>query len=270
MGEEGIFINLVEKHEELSDKKTKKAEQKSILKNDYLPPPGHMSFLKIGDNTTEDVDDEEEEEEDSDVVDQVEEFVNENVDYAQDNTDGDNSQNEEHSAREISKLSHLIFHNGVVWNHGRTWDFAEDWFCLDIEWGPSSLVTGSLKHVQAFHVTSKSQGSSMEECSTSLGYVLAASVDMSDEDEDFIIVIFGGQSTETATTSYRLEIVTGPSDFYGSLTCKAYKSKPRSYKEFKLPDDYSHYIICIIHYAIYTKGIHGCSYLYYALIININ
>ena len=40
---EGIFINLVEKHEELSDKKTKKAEQKSILKNDYLPPPGHMS-----------------------------------------------------------------------------------------------------------------------------------------------------------------------------------------------------------------------------------
>ena len=36
MGEEGIFINLVEKHEELSDKKTKKAEQKSILKNDYL------------------------------------------------------------------------------------------------------------------------------------------------------------------------------------------------------------------------------------------
>ena len=151
-----------------------------------------------------------------------------------------------------------------------TWDISEDWFCLDIEWGPSSLVTGSLKHVQAFHVTSKSQGPSMEECSTSLGYVLAASVDLSDEDEDFIIVIFGGQSTETATTSYRLEIVTGPSDFYGSLTCKAYKSKPRSYKEFKLPDDYSHYIICIIHYAIYTKGIHGCSYFYYALIININ
>ena len=34
--EEGMFINLVEKHEELTDKKTKKAEQKSILKNDYL------------------------------------------------------------------------------------------------------------------------------------------------------------------------------------------------------------------------------------------
>ena len=33
--EEGMFINLVEKHEELTDKKTKKAEQKSILKNDY-------------------------------------------------------------------------------------------------------------------------------------------------------------------------------------------------------------------------------------------
>ena len=32
MEERGIFINLVEKHEELSDKKTKKAEQKSILK----------------------------------------------------------------------------------------------------------------------------------------------------------------------------------------------------------------------------------------------
>ena len=29
---EQIFINLLEKHEELSDKRTKKAEQKSILK----------------------------------------------------------------------------------------------------------------------------------------------------------------------------------------------------------------------------------------------
>ena len=92
---------------------------------------------------------------------------------------------------------------------------------MDIEWGPSSLVTGSLKHVQAFHVTSKSQGPAMEECSTSLGYVLSASAEMSDEDTDFIIVIFGGQSTETATTSNRLEIVTGPSDFHGSLNCKA-------------------------------------------------
>ena len=94
MEERGIFINLVEKHEELSDKKTKKAEQKSILKNDYLPPPGHMSFLKIGDNTAEDVDDAEEEK-DSDVGDHVE-------DNEQDDIDGDNAQIEEHSAREIS------------------------------------------------------------------------------------------------------------------------------------------------------------------------
>ena len=120
----GMFINLVEKHEELTDKKTKKAELNSIKKNDYIPPPGHISFLKEGKN--------------------------------------ENGQ----------RTFYLIFHNGVVWNHGRTWDFAEDWFCLDIEWGPSSLVTGSLKHVQSFHVTSKSQGPSMEECSTSLGYVL--------------------------------------------------------------------------------------------------
>ena len=46
----GEFINLVEKKQELRDKTTKKAEQKNILKSEYVPPPGHVSILKQGIN----------------------------------------------------------------------------------------------------------------------------------------------------------------------------------------------------------------------------
>ena len=63
----------------------------------------------------------------------------------------------------------------------------------------------------------------MENCSTSFGYVLAAAVDMSEDGCDsFEVLIFGGQSTETAKTSSRLEIVSGPNDFGGPLDCRAY------------------------------------------------
>ena len=188
-----IFLNLLEKHDKLIDKTTKKSEQKSIQKSDYIPPTGHISILKSG------VSDE----------------------------DG-------------TKTCHLIFHNGVNWKHGRSWDFAEDWFCLDIAWSSSFINTENLKHVQAFHVTSKSPGASMENCSTSFGFVLAAAVDLSDHDSDsFCVLLFGGQSTETALTSNRLEIVTGPNDFDGTLDCKAYRAGPRVYNEYKLPSDYS-------------------------------
>ena len=189
-----IFVNLLEKQEELTDKKTKKAEQKSITKSDYIPPPGHISLLRQG-VTEED---------------------------------------------ELKK-AHLIFHNGVNWHHGRSWDFAEDWVCLDISLGLSYISADNLKHVQAFHVTSKSQGASMEGCSTSFGYVLAAGVDLSVADSDsFEILIFGGQSTETAKTSNRLEIVSGPNDFSGPLDCRAYRAEPRQYKEYQLPNEFSH------------------------------
>ena len=192
MAAAGLFINLLEKHEVLTDKKTKKAEEKSIKKSDYVAPPGHNSFLKHG---------------------VIEDGIS---------------------------TSYLIFHNGVSWQHGRTWDFAEDWFCMEISWSSSSISTENLNHVQAFHVTSKSQGASMENCSTSLGYVLAAAADLSEPESDsFEVLVFGGQSTETAQTSNRLEIVTGPSDFDGALDCKAYRSGPRLYKEFKLPNEYS-------------------------------
>ena len=188
----GVFVNLLEKHEVLTDKKTKKAETKSIKKNDYVAPAGHISFVKHG-------------------VDE----------------DG-------------LKTSYLIFHNGAAWNQGRTWDFSEDWFCLEINWNSSSISSENLQHVQAFHVTTKSQGAAMENCSTSFGYVLSAGVDLTDAGSDtFEVVIFGGQSTETAKTSNRLEVVTGPSDFDGALHCKAYRSEPRLYKEYKLPEDYS-------------------------------
>ena len=188
-----IFLNLLENHETLTDKTTKKAEQKSIQKSDYIAPPGHISIIKTG--------------------------------VAEE--DG-------------TKTAHLIFHNGVNWKHGRTWDFAEDWFCLDITWSSSFINTEDLKHVQAFHVTSKSSGASMEECSTSFGYVLAAAVDLSEADSDsFEVLLFGGQSTETAITSNRLEIVSGPVDFHGPLHCKAYRGGPRMYKEYNLPSEYN-------------------------------
>ena len=48
MAEPPIFVNLLEKQEELTDKKTKKAEQKSITKSDYIPPPGHISLVRQG------------------------------------------------------------------------------------------------------------------------------------------------------------------------------------------------------------------------------
>ena len=188
MARPGEFINLLEKHEELSDKKTKKAEQKSIIKSEYIPPPGHISFLRQG--VTEDG----------------------------------------------VRTCYLIFHNGVSWHHGRTWDFAEDWFCLPINWSSESVSTEDLQHVQSFHVTSKASGAAMENCSTSFGYVQAAAVDLSEDySEDFIILKFGGQSTETAITSNRLEIISGPNDFDGPLHCQAYRSEPRVYKEYKLP-----------------------------------
>ena len=188
----GSFYNLIEKHEQLYDKKTKKAELKSIKKHDYVPPPGHISFLKPG------------------------------------------------KAADGMFKAHLIFHNGVVWEHGRTWDFSEDWFCLDIVWNSNSINTGDLKYVQAFHTTTKPSGAAMENCSTSLGYVQAAAVDISDEgSEEFKFILFGGQSTETATTSNRLEIVTGPNSFEGPLHCKAYRSNHRSYQELRLPNDFS-------------------------------
>ena len=44
----GVFVNLLEKHEVLTDKKTKKAETNSIKKNDYVAPAGHISFMKHG------------------------------------------------------------------------------------------------------------------------------------------------------------------------------------------------------------------------------
>ena len=191
MSTEGVFINLLQTQQQISDKRTKKAEQKVIKKSEYLPPPGHISIIRNG--TSE---------------------------------DGD-------------RTSHLIFHNGIVWKHGRTWDYAEDWFCLDISWNLNSISCDNLKHVQAFHVTSKSTGPAMEECSTSFGYVQAASCDLSDESSDlFKVIIFGGQSTETATTSDRLEIISGPNDFDGPLDCQAYRSHPREYSEFKLPREY--------------------------------
>ena len=189
-----IFLNLLEKHEELTDKKTKKAEQKSINKSDYIAPPGHISILRQGATEEDEI-----------------------------------------------KAAHLIFHNGVNWQHGRSWDFAEDWFCLDIRLGSSFISTENLKHVQAFHVTSKSQGAAMEDCSTSFGYVLAAAVDMSEDGCDsFEVLIFGGQSTETAKTSSRLEIISGPNDFGGPLDCRAYRPEPRLYQEFQLPTEFSH------------------------------
>ena len=46
----GVFVNLLEKHEVLTDKKRKKAEEKSIKKNDYVAPAGHLSFIKHGVN----------------------------------------------------------------------------------------------------------------------------------------------------------------------------------------------------------------------------
>ena len=188
----GTFHNLIEKHEQLTDKKNKKAELKSIKKHDYVPPPGHISFLRPG-------------------------------------------KDEDGMSR-----CHLIFHNGVVWEHGRTWDFSEDWFCMDIAWKSDSITTGDLKYVQAFHTTSKPSGAAMENCSTSFGYVQAAGSDMSNDDSDcFKFVMFGGQSTETATTSNRLEIVTGPNNFEGPLCCTAYRSQPRAYCELPLPQDFS-------------------------------
>ena len=176
----GTFYNLIEKHEQLTDTKTKKAEMKSIKKHDYVPPPGHIGFLKHG------------------------------------------------PVEDGFSTSHLIFHNGVVWEHGRTWDFSEDWFCMDIVWKSDSISTGDLKYVQAFHTTTKPAGAAMERCSTSMGYVQAAGVDVSDDDhEHFKFVLFGGQSTETATTTNRLEIVSGPSNFEGPLKCTAYRSQQR-------------------------------------------
>ena len=48
-----------------------------------------------------------------------------------------------------TKSCHLIFHNGVDWKHGTSWDFVEDWFCSDITWSSSVINTENLKHVQA-------------------------------------------------------------------------------------------------------------------------
>ena len=50
-----IFLNLLEKHEELTDKKTKRAEQKSINKSDYIAPPGHISILRQGDTEEDEI-----------------------------------------------------------------------------------------------------------------------------------------------------------------------------------------------------------------------
>ena len=187
----GMFINIIEKREELTDKKTKKSELKSINKNDYTPPPGHISFLK--------------------------ELKND---------DGQTK-------------FYLIFHNGVLWKHGRSWDFAEDWFNLSIEVDSSSISTEKLLHVQAFHTTTKPAGLAMEECSTSMGFVQSAAADLTDPDsDDFTFLVFGGQSTETGTSSNRLEVVTGPIDFCGPLKCTAYRSEPRDYKELKLGIDF--------------------------------
>ena len=43
----GVFVNLLEKHEVLTDKKTKKAEEKSIKKNDYVAGGYQGSFQKF-------------------------------------------------------------------------------------------------------------------------------------------------------------------------------------------------------------------------------
>ena len=81
----------------------------------------------------------------------------------------------------------------------------------------------------------------MEYCSTSLGYVHPSVADVSDDNSDmFVFVKFGGQSTETATTSNRLEIITGPINFDGEVKCTSYRDKKREYREFQLPEEFSH------------------------------
>ena len=122
MAANGEFFNIVEKKQELRDKTTKKAVQKKIEKSEYVPPPGHISFIKRGKNE-----------------------------------DGE-------------EVSFLIFHNGVVYQHGRTYDLAEDWFSLEVEWSQSHITTGKLHQVQVFHTTTKSAGKAMECCSTSMGF----------------------------------------------------------------------------------------------------
>ena len=50
---------------------------------------------------------------------------------------------------------------------------------------------------------------------------------------------FGGQSTETGRTTNKLEIITGPNNFDGDVKCVSYRAGHHSYKEFKLPPEYS-------------------------------